>query len=150
MIKAYGFSVRAKQYYNSDYTQVVSETDHRLVKMNASDYSILYSVIIGNKADGCNPYLLDKDKAGNIYYVEADGVHRVTASSSAYNDNLIIPWDNSSGFSIYGMNVDPNTSNIYLLEPNGFSSQGSFMFMMHQANSSSFNVGIAPNEAISY
>jgi hypothetical protein len=142
---------QGKTVYNSDYTQVVSETDHRLVKMSTSDYSILYSVIIGNKADGCNPYLMDKDKTGNIYYVEADGVHRVAASSSVYNDNLIIPWDNSSGFSIYGMNVDPVTSNIYLLVPNGFSSAGKFYVYDPTGKSlHSFNVGIAPNEAIRY
>jgi YVTN family beta-propeller protein len=138
-----------KQVYQGD--QIIFETDARLVKMNSSDYNIQSSVIIGKKGDYCFPYLLASDNSGNIYYVEFDGVHKVSASSPGHEDMLLIPWQNSSGVSIYGMNVDPKTSNIYLLEPVDFSSAGKF----HIYNSTgkllhSFNVGIAPNGAVIY
>jgi YVTN family beta-propeller protein len=142
---------QGKKVYNTDYTQVILETDSRLVKMDASNYSILSSRVIGVKGDACNPYLLASDKTGNIYYVEADGVHKVTGSSSAIEDKLLIPWDNSSGFAIYGMNVDPKSSNIYLLEPKGFSSAGKFhIYDGTGKHLHIFDVGIGPNDAISY
>jgi YVTN family beta-propeller protein len=142
---------QGKKVYNADYTQVIFETDSRLVKMNASDYSIQHSSVIGSKGDYCSPYLLASDKSGNIYYVEADGLHKVNVSSLTMEDKLLIPWDNSSGYSIYGMNVDPKTSNIYLLEPKGFSSAGKFhIYDTMGKHLHSFDVGIGPNNAISY
>jgi len=142
---------QGKKVYNADYTKVILETDSHLLEMDVSNYKMQFSTIIGKKGDNCNPYLLSSDKSGNIYYAEADGVHKVIPSSSTVEDKILIPWDNSSGFSIYGMNVDPVTSNIYLLIPNGYSSAGKFYIydptgkILH-----SFDVGIGPNAAVRY
>jgi YVTN family beta-propeller protein len=140
-----------QKVYNASYSEVILETDSHLVKMDASNYTIQYSKVIGTKGDGCSPYLLSSDNAGNIYYVEADGVHKVSASSLAMEDKLLIPWNNSSGYSIYGMNVDPFTSNIYVLDPNGFSASGKFHIYDAMGRLiRSFDVGIAPNGAVSF
>ena len=139
---------QGKKVYNGNW-EVIKETDSHLVKMSASDYSIKYSKIIGMKGDGCSPFLISSDKLGYIYYAEADGVHKINTNATNLEDKLLIPWDNSSGYSIYGMNIDPETSNIYLLESKGFSSAGKFH--IYDATGSllhSFNVGIAPNGAV--
>jgi DNA-binding beta-propeller fold protein YncE len=141
---------QGQKVYNEKW-EVIKETDSHLVKMSASDYSIKYSKIIGVKGDGCSPFLISSDKLGNIYYVEADGVHKINTKATNLEDKLLIPWENSSGLSIYGMNVDPKTSNIYVLDPNGFAAAGKFH--IYNAMGSlirSFDVGIAPNGAVSF
>jgi len=142
---------QGRKIYNADYSLVIYESDSHLVQIRASDYTILYSKVIGVKGDYCNPYLLSYDKEGNIYYVEADGVHKVSPSTTNPPDNLLIAWNNSSGYSIYGMNVDIYTSNIYIMEPKGFSAAGKF----HIYNSlgqriKTFTAGVAPNGAVRY
>ncbi len=136
--------------YNANY-ELIKETDAHLVKMDVSDYSIKYSKIIGVKGDGCKPFLLSSDKLGNIYYADAKGVHKVTASATNPVDMLLIPWNNSSGLSIYGLKVDPYSSNIYVMENISFTSAGKFHIFDPSGHLiRSFIAGNAPNGAVSY
>ena len=127
------------------------ETNSSLVKIDAGTYNILSATVVGQMGDGYNPYLLARDNNGNIYYVEADGVHKVEQPSSSINDQLLINWHNSSESIIYGLAVDQQTGNLYVLEAKGFASAG----MLHVYDPSgselrSFEVGIAPNGAVAY
>ena len=127
------------------------ETDSRLVKMDAVTFSILYSGVIGVKGDGFNPTLLAAGSNGSVFYVEADGVHKVIWTGSGITDDLLIPWPNSYTSSIYGLKVDPSNNRIFVLEAKGFVSAG--MLHIYNADGSlyrSFNVGIAPNGACVY
>jgi len=142
---------QGQKVYDANYTQVIKETDAHLVKMDISDYSIKYSKIIGVKGDGCKPFLISSDKLGNIYYADAKGVHKVTASSTNPIDLLLIPLDNSSGHSIYGLKVDPSNSNIYVMENISFTSAGKFHIYDPSGQLvRTFSVGNAPNGAVVY
>ena len=141
---------QGQKVYDNNYN-IIKEIDSHLVEISASDYNIKYSKIIGVKGDACSPFLISSDKAGNIYYAEADGVHKLNPNTTNLQDQLFIPWANSSGLSIYGLSVDPNTSNIYLMEAKGFTSAGKF----HIYNSAgvllhTMIAGIAPNGAVTY
>lgn len=125
-----------------------AETDSRLVKMDAVTFGILYSGVIGIKGDGFNPTLLAAGSNGSVFYVEADGVHKVVWTGSGITDDLLIPWTNSYSSSIYGLQVDPSDGRIYVLEAKGYVSAG--MLHIYHADGSlyrSFTVGIAPNGA---
>jgi YVTN family beta-propeller protein len=137
---------QGKVVYNNDWTQIMEETDSRLVRINPLTMEKTADVVIGSTGDGFNPYLIADGPVRDIIYIaEAGGIYSFNTQTLALSADPLIP-----GY-FYGMGINPSNGNIFALEAKGYTSNGA----VHIYTSSgtlikSFETGIGPNGVVFY
>jgi YVTN family beta-propeller protein len=137
---------QGKVIYNNDWTQIIEETDSRLVRINPVTLEKTADVIIGTMGDGFNPYLIAAGPTNDIiYFTEADGIHSFSTQTLTQSTVPLIP-----GF-FYGMGVNPLNGNIFAMEAKGYTSNGAvYIFTPGGTLVKSFDTGIGPNGVVFY
>jgi YVTN family beta-propeller protein len=137
---------QGKVTYNDDWTQIISETDSKLVRINRESMEVDKSLIMGLKGDFFSPSVLAVGPDGeSLYYIEAGGLYRYSILDNTLPAAPII------ATSLNGVAIDPRSGNIYGLEAKGFTSSGELhIYSANGALVATFSVGIAPNGAVFY
>ena len=120
------------------------ETPSKLVCINTFDFSVVHKFEIGTANDGyypvrmaCNP---TKD---TVYYLESQGVFALNINNPEAG-KWIIPG------SFYGLEINPETGDIYVLSDNAFSKPGNLSIYNSAGDLIIQNIqtGIGPNAAV--
>lgn len=134
---------KGKVIYDQNWN-VIDETDSRLVQLKVADLSIVKNFVIGNKGDFFSPIHLAVSKDGkSVLYAEADGIYKVDIDASSPPLQPIITG------SFYGLDVNPESGDIYALKANGFDANGAaYMYDGEGRIVDSLQTGIAPNSTV--
>jgi hypothetical protein len=120
------------------------ETPSKLVCINPLNFQIECEVPIGTPNDFFYPSRLSCNPQKNIlYYIEKEGVYKLNAFNSNEHQ-LLIPG------SFYGLEVNPETGDIYVLSDNAFSKPGTLSIYNPSGDLIIQNIqtGIGPNSAV--
>jgi YVTN family beta-propeller protein len=137
---------QGKIVYNNDWTQIIEETDSRLVRINAETLEKTADVIIGSKGDAFNPWLIAKCATKNIIcFAEAGGIYSFNTQTLTPSADPIVP-----GF-FYGLGINPSNGNIFALEAKGYTSNGAVhIYSAGGTLLKSFETGVGPNGIVFY
>lgn len=135
---------RGKQVYDAGWTEIIEESDSKLVIINSSDNTIKKSIIIGQKGD-MNPFIrhISVYNNGNtILFDESEGIYSMGIND---NDAPVNPLINRN---FYGMEADPLNGLIYCFQVKDFVTDG-YMFRYDYEGIliDSLKVGIGPKGA---
>lgn len=120
------------------------ETPAKLVCVNPETYEIITEVEIGILNDDYNPTRTASDRInGFIYFAEKDGIYKINNNDPDVPE-LFIPG------TYYGLEVNPETGNIYLFSDEGFTGAGKIFIYNSESEQvqEPINVGIGPNGAV--
>jgi len=135
---------RGKQVYDASWTEIIEETDSKLVIINSEDDTIKKSLIIGQKGD-MNPYIRFIsviNEGETILFDESEGIYSIGINDNAVPSQALI------NKSVYGMEADPENNIIYCFEVKDFVSDGlMFRYDKNGLLLDSLKVGIGPNGA---
>lgn len=137
---------QGKVVYNDDWTAIVSETDSKIVRLQAGTYTPDKTIVVGHTGDGFNPSSIASDPDGQtIYVAEKEGVYAVSVDATEMPAQPLITGD------FNGLGVNPSNGRIYALEINGYLSSGIVhIFTAQGSEVRSMTTGIAPNGAFFY
>jgi YVTN family beta-propeller protein len=134
---------RGKQVYNSSWTEIIEETDSKLVVINTNDNTIEKSIVVGQKGD-MNPFIRHLSICNNgntILFDEFDGIY-----SMEINEN-IAPTSPLISKIFHGMESD-NNDVIYCFQVKDYVTDGTmFRYSVDGILLDSIKVGIGPNGA---
>jgi YVTN family beta-propeller protein len=115
---------RGKVVYNETWTEIIEETESRLVRINPSSLAADREIIIGKKGDYFNPsYLAVSPSGEDLYFGEVDGLFYMGIEDTVQPSGPMT-WQQFSSVGIH-----PLTGLIYALEIVDYTSPGSFISM---------------------
>jgi hypothetical protein len=125
---------------------VLSETDSKIVKLNTSTNTVESPIIIGQQGDYFNPQKLTIcNNRTTLYYIESDGIYRLDIDNLSPTDEPFI-----SG-KFYGLDVNPNNGDLYILSAGDFTSNGKLsIYNPNGILVNEFETGIGPNNTTFY
>lgn len=128
--------------YDMDWN-IVDESPSMLVKIDPLSFETT-AFEIGTAGDGFNPQRLAiSADLMTLYFEEAGGVYAMPVGSPS------VPAEPLITGSLYGLDVDPATGEIYVLEANGFETNGTARkYLPDGTPAGSFEVGLFPNGAV--
>lgn len=130
---------RGKVVYNESWTEIIDETDSRLVKINTDDLTKDREVVIGQKGDHFKPFWLTADPGGDkLYFGEVQGLYEMGIDEQKPPSEPLI----NKIFSMAGVN--PRSGMIYALEITDYSSPGLLHLYDNGIHTASKETGIAP------
>jgi len=134
---------QGKVVWTPDFSTIAYETPSRLVRVDPATYEVM-SLGIGSTGDYFNPKRLALDASGNIlYFEEAGGVYALDLSTLEIPAGPLIP------LHPYGLEVDPDNGEIYVLTSGGGDQPGSLhRFLPNGEEIQSLAVGFFPNGAV--
>lgn len=131
---------RGKVVYNETWTEIIDETNSKLVRISGSTGMADREVIIGQKGDYFNPSWLSANHEGDmLYYGEADGIYAMGIDRSIQPEHPVIAGQFSAAA------AEPGTGIIYALEITGYSSSGKLHIFKEGSKTATWSAGIAPN-----
>jgi YVTN family beta-propeller protein len=133
-----------KTVYSSDWTQIIGETDSKLVKLHNN--TVVSSFVIGAIGDGFSPTVMTADEKGeNIYVAEKAGVYKVSMDATSFPSQPVIP------VSANGLAVNSANGDIYLCESLGYATNGKLHVYSKNFHEKATQItGIAPNGVVLY
>ncbi len=130
---------RGKVVYNDTWTEIVDETDSRLVRINTQNMVADRQVVTGETGDWFNPSWLSVNPDGDmLYFGEAGGLFRMSIDDTRQPESPYI----GKAFSYAG--TDPVSGMIFALEITGYSSPGLLHIYDGDSQVSTYETGIAP------
>ncbi|HDR88614.1 MAG TPA: YncE family protein [Bacteroidetes bacterium] len=134
---------QGKVVWTADFSAIEYETPSRLVRVDPATYEVM-SLEIGSIGDYFNPKRLALDASGNIlYFEEAGGVYALDLSTLEIPAGPLIP------LQPYGLEVDPDNGEIYVLTSGGGDQPGSLhRYLPNGEQIQSVAVGFFPNGAV--
>ncbi len=134
---------RGKVVYNESWTEIIDETDSRLVRINPATMSVDRDIVTGEKGDGFNPSWLNICPEGNtLYFGEADGLYAMDSDLGTAPDSPLI----TEYFSYAGK--DPASGRIMAVKVTDFSSPGSLNIYEGDELLSTMETGIGPGRIV--
>jgi len=134
---------QGKVVWNQNFSAIVAETPSRLVRVDPAIYEVT-GWEIGTTGDYFNPKRMALYAPGDImYFEEAGGVYALDLSAPE------IPSDPLITLQPYGLEVDPDNGEIYVLTPGGGDQPGSLQrYLPNGEEVQSVSVGYFPNGAV--
>ncbi len=131
---------RGKEVYNDTWTEVIDETDSKLVRINSAAMTVDKEIIIGQQGDGFSPSWLTINPGGDIlYYGEADGLYQMSINGSQQPEEPFI----SELFSAAG--IHPQSGELFALKQGDYVSPGELYIYDTENNLvSAYDTGLAP------
>ncbi len=130
---------RGKVVYNETWTEIIEETDSRLVRINPVTLKADRSVVIGTTGDGFNPsWLSVSADGGTLYYGEAGGVYSMSIDSQVQPSEPMLPENFSYAATC------PSTGRFFTLEITDYTSPGKLHIFNDDDQEETYNTGIAP------
>lgn len=134
---------RGRVVYNETWTEIIEETDSRLVRIDPGELKVDKQVIIGQKGDGFNPSWLSINPQGNmLYFGESGGLFRMGTDEDSQPAEPFI----NQYFT--GAAIDPVSGNIFAVGLTDFSSPGLLYIYSEDQLLSSEETGIAPGSIV--
>jgi YVTN family beta-propeller protein len=134
---------RGKVVFNESWTEIIEETDSRLVMINSGTGEVEREIIIGQTGDYFNPSWLSADPSGNIlYYGENGGVYSIGTDETLQPSEPLI----AKQFSAAG--VCRETGHIFALEITDYTSAGRLYIYDGQTQLAAMETGIAPRALV--
>lgn len=132
---------RGRVVYNETWTEIVDETESKLVRVSASTGMADREIVIGQKGDYFNPSWLAASPSGDrLFFGESGGLFMMDIDATVQPENPLI----GKHFSAAG--EEPFTGNIHALEITGYSSSGKLhVYTAGGVLLSTHVTGIAPN-----
>ena len=128
-----------KVVYDETWTEIIDETDSKLVRINSATMTVDKEIITGQIGDGFKPSWLTINSDGDmLYYGEADGLYGMSIDDTHQPQSPYI----GKAFSYAG--TDPVSGMIFALEITGYSSPGILHIYDGDSLVSTYETGIAP------
>ncbi len=130
---------RGKVVYNDTWTEIIEETDSRLVRINTQTGEADRDIVIGKTGDGFNPSWLSASPDGNtLYYGESEGIYAIDINDQQQPSEPLIEGSFSSAA------PDPATGLVLALEVTDYSSPGKLHIFDGNTLEETYDTGIAP------
>jgi YVTN family beta-propeller protein len=127
--------------YNSEYTVIIREDPSTVVKINTADDSVIEEQVLFNDE---HPMQLEISSDGNLFFgggYAFGGIFRFNISDHTFSKII-------DDFA-YGMNIDPETDEIYITITPDYTSAGSIKRFTSEGNLlGTYACGISPNSVI--
>ena len=130
---------KGKIVYDETWTEIIEETDSRLVRINQDSGEVDREVIIGTTGDYFNPGWLSINPAGNIlYFGEIGGLYAMGIEETVQPAEPVIAQKFSAAA------IDPRSGNLYALKITDYTSPGMLHIYEGENEVVTFETGIAP------
>ncbi len=130
---------RGRVVYNETWTEIIEETDSRLVRINTQTGEADRNIVTGTPGDGFNPSWLSVSPDGNtLYYGEADGIYSLDVNGLHQPSEPLI--EGSFSFAAFCQ----ATGRIFALEITDYASPGKLHIYNGTALEETYETGIAP------
>jgi YVTN family beta-propeller protein len=123
---------------------LISETDAILVKINTGTNTVIWKGVIGTAGHfaGTPPKLAINATGDELYFLRPDGIYKMGIS------NPVIPVEPIVEGSYYGLDVNPQTGDLYLFQAS-FTGNGNMIIVNPDTgDKTTYIVGIGPNGAV--
>ncbi len=132
-----------KVVYNETWTEIIKETESRLVKINTESLSITKDIIIGQKGDYFNPTWLTISPDGStLFFGEADGLYSMSIDDTEQPPAPLI----KKNFSAVG--IHPESGMLFALEITDYTTPGFLHIYEGSSLVYSIETGIAPGNIV--
>ena len=130
---------RGKVVYDESWSEIIEETDSKLVRINSQAMTVDNEIVIGQKGDDFNPSWLSVSPEGEtLYFGEAEGLYAMSIDSGGQSAEPFI----DKMFSAAGIHAE--TGRLFAIEVKGFSSPGLLHIYDGSNHMTSMETGIAP------
>ncbi len=134
---------RGQVVYDDTWTEIIEETDSKLVRINSATMTVDREVVTGQKGDGFNPSWLAAGPDGDmLYFGEADGLYEMSIDDSEQPADPFL----EGNFSAAG--IHPQSEKLFALEITGYSQSGKLHIYDGVNLTSSYDTGIAPGGVV--
>ncbi len=132
---------RGKLVYDDSYTEIIEETNSKLVKINGSTLEVEETIVIGEKGDGFQPSFLTVCPSGmELYFDDIDGLYKMDTGANSQPSTPLI----ERGFS--NVWIEPDTGDIFALTIPDYSSAGQLRIYDSEGREvNTHDLGIGPN-----
>lgn len=130
---------RGKVVYNETWTEIIEETDSRLVRINPVSLTADREIILGKKGDYFNPsYLAISPSGEDLYFGESEGLFSMGIEETVQPSGPVT----SEQFSSVG--IQPETALVFALEIIDYTSPGKLHIFNRELEFLTVETGIAP------
>ncbi len=125
--------------YNEAWTEIIEETDSKLIRINTRSLSVTKEVVLGQKGDYFNPSYLAVSMYGDtLYFEEKDGLYAMSINDDIQPVDPVIRKNFSS------VKIHPKSGKIFATEITDYSSPGFLHIYKSYSLVRSLDTGIAP------
>jgi YVTN family beta-propeller protein len=130
---------RGKVVYDESWTEIIEETDSKLVRINSQAMTVDTEIVTGQKGDYFNPSWLSISPDGEtLYFGEAEGLYAMSIDAPSQPSEPFI----DKMFSAAGIHAE--TGRLFAVEVKGYSSPGLLHIYDGSNHITSMETGIAP------